>query len=122
MEAAPRHPAGEGRGKGCREVKAIARWPANADLFKLVKHDGRAEAALIAAAGMMLEVLTMAEPFASMIGGEVLTYIRDAVAKVAVDKRTFLDQSAAVGGTPLGKDELAEVRAPMRRRTRSSTR
>lgn len=53
----------------------------------------------------------MTEPFASMIGGEVLTYIRDAVAKVAVDKRTFLDQSAAVGGTPLGKDELAEVRA-----------
>lgn len=48
-------PPGKEGAKDAARSKAIARWPANADLFKLVKHDGRAEAALIAAAGMMLE-------------------------------------------------------------------
>ena len=53
----------------------------------------------------------MAEPFATMIGGEVLAYIRDAVLQTAANKRSFLQQSAAVGGTPLTHAELAEVRA-----------
>lgn len=33
-------------------AKAIAKWPSHAGEFKLVKHDGRAEAALIAAWGV----------------------------------------------------------------------
>jgi len=37
--------------KDAARSKAIQRWPASADLFKLVKHDGRAEACLIAYAG-----------------------------------------------------------------------
>ena len=37
--------------KDAARSKAIARWPGSADLFRLVKHDGRAEAALIAIAG-----------------------------------------------------------------------
>ena len=35
--------------KGGSRRLAAQRWPAQADLFRLVKHDGRAEAALIAA-------------------------------------------------------------------------
>jgi crossover junction endodeoxyribonuclease RuvC len=41
--------------KDAARSKAIARWPGSADLFKRVKDDGRAEAALIAAAGVLLE-------------------------------------------------------------------
>ena len=36
-------------------AKAIARWPAHANLFARVKDDGRAEAALIGLAGIMKE-------------------------------------------------------------------
>jgi hypothetical protein len=48
-------PPGKDGTKDLARSKAIARWPARADLFKRVKDDGRAEAALIAAAGFMLE-------------------------------------------------------------------
>ena len=37
--------------KDAARSKAIARWPASADLFRRVKDDGRAEACLIAYAG-----------------------------------------------------------------------
>jgi hypothetical protein len=53
----------------------------------------------------------MKRAFASMLGQEVLTYVRDMVQAVAVDKRSFFEQSAAVGGTPLSKEELAELAA-----------
>lgn len=53
----------------------------------------------------------MAEPFATMAGGEVLAYIRDAVVQTATYKKTYLEQSAAVGGAPVTSEELAEVRA-----------
>lgn len=39
--------------KDAARSEAIRRWPANADLFARVKDDGRAEAALIAVAGMI---------------------------------------------------------------------
>jgi crossover junction endodeoxyribonuclease RuvC len=39
--------------KDAARSKAIQRWPDKADLFKRVKDDGRAEAALIALAGQM---------------------------------------------------------------------
>jgi hypothetical protein len=46
-----------------------------------------------------------------MKGGDVLCYVRDALLKVAADKRSFLEQSAAIGGVPLKDEELAEVNA-----------
>jgi hypothetical protein len=46
-------PAGKGN-KDLARSMAIKRWPASAELFKFVKHDGRAEAALIAVAGRTL--------------------------------------------------------------------
>ena len=46
-------PPGKEGTKDLARSKAISYWPAKADLFKLVKHDGRAEACLIAAAGYM---------------------------------------------------------------------
>ena len=49
--------------------------------------------------------------FAGMKGGEVLAHIRDVLLKIAADKRSFLEQSAAVGGAPVTNDELAEARA-----------
>jgi hypothetical protein len=49
--------------------------------------------------------------FASMKGGAVLEHVRDVLLKVVADKRSFLEQSAAVGGAPLIDNELAEVRA-----------
>jgi crossover junction endodeoxyribonuclease RuvC len=39
---------GLNKAKGVSRAKASQLWPDKADLFKLVKHDGRAEAALIA--------------------------------------------------------------------------
>jgi crossover junction endodeoxyribonuclease RuvC len=48
-------PPGKDGTKNLARSKAIARWPNRADLFKLAKHDGRAEACLIAVAGTMLE-------------------------------------------------------------------
>lgn len=42
-----------GRDKDASRAEAIRRWPGQADLFKLKKSDGLAEAALIAIAGMM---------------------------------------------------------------------
>ncbi len=39
--------------KDAARSEAIRRWPGKADLFARVKDDGRAEAALIAAAGLM---------------------------------------------------------------------
>ena len=49
--------------------------------------------------------------FAEMKGGDVLIHVRDALLKVAADKRSFLEQSAAVGRSPLTDDDLAEVNA-----------
>lgn len=45
-------PPGTGM-KDLARAAAIRRWPAMADMFRLAKHDGRAEAALIGLAGMM---------------------------------------------------------------------
>lgn len=53
----------------------------------------------------------MTKAFASMLGAEILTYVRDTVLDVAAKKRSFFEQSAAVGGAPLSKDELAELAA-----------
>lgn len=44
-----------GRDKDASRAEAIRRWPGKADLFKLKKSDGLAEAALIAIAGMARE-------------------------------------------------------------------
>lgn len=41
--------------KDAARAEAIRRWPAKAELFARVKDDGRAEAALIAVAGMLRE-------------------------------------------------------------------
>lgn len=41
-----------GRKKDASRSEAIRRWPNHAELFKLKKHDGRAEACLIAVAGL----------------------------------------------------------------------
>jgi hypothetical protein len=46
-----------------------------------------------------------------MLGAEILTYVRDTVLDVAAKRRSFAEQSAAVGGTPLSEDELAELAA-----------
>lgn len=43
---------GLNQSKDGSRAKAIAKWPAQAGEFKLVKHDGRAEAALIGAWGV----------------------------------------------------------------------
>jgi hypothetical protein len=53
----------------------------------------------------------MTTAFASMLGGEILTYVRDTVINVAVNKRSFFEQSAAVGGMPLNSRELGELAA-----------
>jgi hypothetical protein len=45
---------GKNGAKDAARSKAIQRWPERADLFKRVKDDGRAEACLIAAAGVRL--------------------------------------------------------------------
>jgi crossover junction endodeoxyribonuclease RuvC len=42
-----------GRDKDASRSEAIRRWPSHADLFARVKDDGRAEACLIAVAGLM---------------------------------------------------------------------
>jgi crossover junction endodeoxyribonuclease RuvC len=49
-------PAGRDGAKDTARSEAIRRWPAMAGLFARVKDDGRAEAALIAIAGMKREV------------------------------------------------------------------
>ena len=48
-------PPGKEGAKNLARSRAIARWPDRADLFKRVKDDGRAEAALIAFSGLLLE-------------------------------------------------------------------
>jgi crossover junction endodeoxyribonuclease RuvC len=48
-------PAGCQGAKDAARSEAIRRWPAKAALFARVKDDGRAEAALIAVAGLMRE-------------------------------------------------------------------
>ena len=48
-------PAGKEGAKDAARAKAIARWPAHANLFARVKDDGRAEAALIGLAGIIKE-------------------------------------------------------------------
>ena len=53
----------------------------------------------------------MTKAFADMLGQEILSYVRDMVAAVAVDKRSFFEQSAAVGGASLSREELAELAA-----------
>ena len=46
-----------------------------------------------------------------MLGGEILSYVRDEVLDVAVKRRSFAEQSAAVGGVPLNGTELASLAA-----------
>ena len=46
-------PPGKDRAKDRSRAEAIRRWPSHASLFARVKDDGRAEACLIAIAGMM---------------------------------------------------------------------
>jgi crossover junction endodeoxyribonuclease RuvC len=46
-----------GRNKDASRAEAIRRWPAQAEWFARVKDDGRAEAALIAVAGMIREAI-----------------------------------------------------------------
>jgi crossover junction endodeoxyribonuclease RuvC len=46
-------PPGKEGAKVAARSEAIRRWPSQAGLFARVKDDGRAEAALIAIAGMM---------------------------------------------------------------------
>lgn len=53
----------------------------------------------------------MTKAFASMLGAEILSYVRDVVIDVAVKKRSFAEQSATVGRTPLSQTELAELAA-----------
>lgn len=48
-------PPGKDGAKDAARSKAIARWPAQAHLFARARDDGRAEAALIALAGLMKE-------------------------------------------------------------------
>lgn len=48
-------PPGRDGAKDAARSEAIRRWPAKADLFARAKDDGRAEAALIAIAGMQRE-------------------------------------------------------------------
>jgi hypothetical protein len=45
-------PPGKDGAKDAARSEAIRRWPQKADLFARVKDDGRAEAALIAVAGI----------------------------------------------------------------------
>jgi hypothetical protein len=44
-----------------------------------------------------------------MKGSDVLAYVRDRVTETAAKKRLFLEQSAAIGGSPVTRDELAEA-------------
>jgi crossover junction endodeoxyribonuclease RuvC len=46
-------PPGREGAKDAARSEAIRRWPAKATLFARIKDDGRAEAALIAVAGML---------------------------------------------------------------------
>jgi len=48
-------PTGKDGAKDAARSEAVRRWPAKASLFARVKDDGRAEAALIAVAGLMRE-------------------------------------------------------------------
>jgi len=48
-------PPGKDGAKDAARSEAIRRWPGHANLFARVKDDGRAEAALIAAAGLIRE-------------------------------------------------------------------
>jgi crossover junction endodeoxyribonuclease RuvC len=48
-------PPGRDGAKDAARAEAIRRWPEKAGLFARVKDDGRAEAALIAVAGMKRE-------------------------------------------------------------------
>jgi crossover junction endodeoxyribonuclease RuvC len=48
-------PAGREGAKDAARPEPIRRWPGQADLFARVKDDGRAEAALIAVAGLLRE-------------------------------------------------------------------
>jgi hypothetical protein len=52
----------------------------------------------------------MVAPFSSMHGSDVLTFVRDHIAELAVNRQVFLEQSAAVGGSPVTGEELAEIR------------
>jgi hypothetical protein len=49
--------------------------------------------------------------FTAMRGAEILEYVRDAVIATAANKRSFWEQSAAVGGVPPTTTELSEARA-----------
>jgi hypothetical protein len=44
---------GKNGAKDAARSQAVRRWPDKAELFRLVKHDGRAEACLIAVAGLV---------------------------------------------------------------------
>ena len=49
--------------------------------------------------------------FAAMKGGDILSHVRDVLQKVAADKRSFLEQSKAVGGVDRADGEFTEVNA-----------
>ena len=53
LETRDRHSAGQGWREDAALSEAIRRWPSQAALFARVKDDGRAEAALIAVAGLL---------------------------------------------------------------------
>lgn len=48
---------------------------------------------------------------ASIKGGQVLEYIRDIVIATATRRRSLLQVSSAIDGTPITRDELAEAQA-----------
>jgi hypothetical protein len=49
------------------------------------------------------------KPLSATKGSDVLAYVRDRVTETAAKKRLFLEQSAAIGGSPVTRDELAEA-------------
>lgn len=51
----------------------------------------------------------MTTAFSKMMGQQILSYIRDTVVDVSVKKRSFAEQSAAVGGLSLNATERAEL-------------
>jgi hypothetical protein len=54
----------------------------------------------------------MTKAFATMPGGEILSYVHDTLVAVVATKRSFAEQSAAVGGmTLLTKEESMQLAA-----------
>ena len=53
----------------------------------------------------------MTKAFADMLGQEILSYVRDMVAAVAVDKRSFSNSRRLSGARRWSREELAELAA-----------